>query len=192
MTNLAPVSTAPETTGDQFSALRRIAATMCFVVAIGGALAELALAWVWLSPDYVQAFIIPHLGLAGVTANLDGSTRLTGFLVSMIPLSVLFYALHQAYELFDSSRLGKVFTDDAPVRLRRIGLCMIALSVLRPITGALLGLALTATSPSGQHILSIGVSIDDYMIALFGGLILAIAHVMVEAARLADDHRQII
>lgn len=185
-------SIANQTPADDHKALRRIAALMCFVVAIGGALAELALAWVWLSPDYVAGFVVPHLGVTSGTLALDGLTRLYGFSISMIPLSVLFYALHQAYELFDSYRLGHVFTGSAPVRLRRIGLCMMALAVLRPLTGTLLGLLLTAPRSPGMHELVIGISIDDYMIALFGGLILAIAHVMVEAARLADDHRQIV
>lgn len=172
--------------------LGRFAAVMCFVVAIGGALAELALAWVWLSPSLVETLVAPRIGLAAGVAALDGGTRLVGFAVSMLPLSVLLYALHQAYKLFDAYRLGNVFTLDAPVRLRRIGQSMLALAVLRPLTATLLGLVLTASAPPGQRILAIGISIDDYMIAVFGGLILAIGHVMVEAARLAEDNRQIV
>jgi Protein of unknown function (DUF2975) len=181
------ISAKPDLAG-----LRRMAALMCFVVAIGGALAELLLAWVWLSPEYVEAYIVPHLGLSSMPFSLDPKTRVLGFLISMIPLSVLFYALHQTYELFDDFRLGQVFSRDAPVRLRRLGLCMIALAILRPVTSTLLGIVLTASNQPGQHILVLALSIDDYMIALFGGLILAIAHVMVEANRIAEDHRQII
>lgn len=177
---------------DDFKALRRLGATMCFVVAIGGALAELALAWVWLSPSIIAEYIAPHIGLATDSINTDGATRILGFLASMIPLSVLFYALHQAYALFDNYRLGQVFPEDAPRRLRRIGMCMLALAVLRPVTGAMLSMILTAGNPPGQYMLVIGLSIEDYMIALFGGLILAIAHVMTEAARLAADNRLIV
>ncbi|MEQ1612422.1 MAG: DUF2975 domain-containing protein, partial [Hyphomicrobiaceae bacterium] len=117
---------------------------------------------------------------------------LAGFAVSMIPMTVLLYLLHQAYALFDAFRLGNVFTADAPVRLRRIGSCMVALALLRPLAATLLGLALTWSNPPGQRILAIAISIDDYMIAAFGGLVLAIGHVMVDAARLADDNRQIV
>ncbi len=177
---------------DPHNSVRWISSIMCFVVAIGGALAELALAWVWLSPAHVQSLIVPHLGLGATPVTLDFSTRLVGFAVSMIPLAVLFYALHQAYELFNNYRLGQLFTADAPVRLRRIGVAMLLLAVLRPFSGALLGLILTMANPQGQQILSIGLSLDDYMIATFGGLILAIGHVMVEAKRLADDHSQIV
>lgn len=172
--------------------LGRLSAVMCVIVAVGGALAELALAWVWLVPTYVEALVVPRLGLGSVPVVLDGWTRLSGFTVSMLPMAVLFYLLHQAYELFDAYRVGDVFTDAAPVRLRRIGLSMVALALLRPITTTLLGIVLTVANEPGQSIVSVGVSIDDYMIAAFGGLIVAISHVMVEAKRLADENRQII
>jgi Protein of unknown function (DUF2975) len=172
--------------------LRRIAAIMCFAIAIGGALAEVALAWIWLFPDYVTALVVPHLGLMGAPVALDFGTRLAGFFVCMIPLSVIFFASHQAFGLFENFRLGEVFTTDAPVRLRRIGLSMLALAVLQPLTSALLGVVLTASNPEGQRILAIGISMNDYAFALFGGLILAIAHVMVQAKTIADEHQQII
>lgn len=177
---------------DHAGALRRLGAGMCFAVAIGGAVAELALAWVWLSPDYVQAFVVPHLGLGGAPVSTDGVTRAAGFAVSMLPLSVLLYALHQSYQVFDRYRLGQTFSADVPRRLRRIGFAMLALAVLRPAANTLLGCVLTASSPEDQKILVIQLSIDDFMIAIFGGLILAMGHAMMEAARIADDHRQIV
>lgn len=180
-------STSPPSTHLQW-----LGAVMCFVVAIGGALAELGLAWVWLSPSLAQTLVLPHLGLGNAYVSLDATTRLMGFLASMVPLGVLLFALHQAYELFNRFRLGEVFSFDAPVRLRRIGLAMIALGVLRPLTHTALGLILTANAPHGQRILSIALSLDDYMIAAFGGLVLAIGHVMIAAARMADDHNKII
>lgn len=173
-------------------ALGRLSALMCVVVAVGGALAELALIWVWLSPGLVETLVVPRLGLGMVPASLDGWSRAAGLAVSMLPMAVLGYLLHQAYLLFDGYRLGNVFTDAAPIRLRRIGTLMCVLAVLRPLTTTLLGIVLTMGNPPGQRIVSIGLSIDDYMIAAFGGLILAIGQVMVEAKRLADENRQIV
>lgn len=191
----APVAAPPQPAKVPFPAvgpLGRFSAVMCFVVAIGGALAELVLAWVWLSPDLVERFVAGRIGLAPGTAALDGMTRLAGFGVSMLPLSVLLYALHQAFQLFNAYRVGDTLTLQAPMRLRRIGFAMLGLAALRPITVMLLGLVLTASAPPGQHMLIISFSIDDYMIALFGGLIIAIGHVMLEATRIADEHRQIV
>lgn len=172
--------------------LTRLAAIMCFVVAFGGALSEILLAWVWLSPEWITKFVAPHVGLDPASVSLSWQTQLLGFSVSMIPLGVLLFALHQAYGLFDRYRLGDLFPESAPQRLRRIGLSMLALALLRPITAAILSVVLTYANAPGAKMLVIGLSLDDYMIAALGGLILAIGHVMVEAKKLADDVRQIV
>jgi hypothetical protein len=172
--------------------LGRLSAIMCGVVVLGGALAEIALGWIWLSPALVEIVVVPRLGIGAVSVALDGWTRAAGFSVCMLPMAVLGYMLYQAYALFDGYRVGHVFTDAAPVHLRRIGVSVLALAVLRPVATALLGVVLTMSNPPGQRILSIGVSIDDYMLAALGGLVLTIGHVMVQAKLLADEHRQIV
>lgn len=173
-------------------ALGRLSALMCAAVAVGGALALIALAWVWLTPSWVEAYVVPQLHLQAVPVALDLSTRLLAFAASMVPMAMLLHLLHQAYALFDAFRIGNVFGANAPHRLLRIGWCILALALLRPVTATLLGLILTWGNPPGQRILALSFSIDDYMIAVLGGLVLAIGHVMTEAARIADDNRQII
>lgn len=172
--------------------LGRLSVVMCFVVAIGGALAELALAWIWLDPDLVRSLVVPRLGLSLAPVDLSASARLVGFTIAMLPMSVLLYLLHQAYQLFDHYRLGDVFSADAPRRLRLIGQSMLALSILRPLAGTLLTVALTVSNPPGQRYLALSISLDDYMIAAFGGLVLAIGHVMAEATRLAEENQQFV
>lgn len=172
--------------------LGRLSALMCVAVAVGGALAEIALAWVWLTPSLVEAYVVPELRLQGVPVALDVPTRLLAFAVSMIPMSVLLIMLHCAYRLFDDFRLGLVFTVDAVIGLRRIGSCILALAVLRPVTATLLSLILTWSNPPGQRILALSLGVDDYMAATLGGLVFAIGYVMADAARIADDNRQIV
>lgn len=172
--------------------LRQLAVAMCIFVAIAGALAELAVAWVWLSPMLVAEWVAPRLGLAAGQFATDGATRLAGFAVSSIPLLVVFYLLHQAYELFDGYRLGRVFTADAALRIRRIGMSALALAALRPLAVTALGLVLTAANSPGQRMLVLGVSVEDLMLIAFGGLILGIGHVMVMANLLAEDASQIV
>jgi Protein of unknown function (DUF2975) len=172
--------------------LGRLSAWMCAVVVVGGFLAELALIWIWFSPAAVQTFVVPGLGLDEMPVTLDVWTRTMGFAVCTVPMAALVWLLYHAYALFDGYRLGHLFTDEAPVRLHRIGLSLLALALLRPMTATLLGVVLTLSNPPDQRILAIGISIDDYMIAAIGGLLLAIGHVMVEANRFADENRQIV
>jgi hypothetical protein len=184
--------TTSDTSASAIDRLRRLSTFMCAVVVVGGFLAELGLIWVWLSPSAVETLVVPRLGLEGMPVTLDVWTRTMGFAVCMLPMAVLVWLLYHAYALFDGYRLGHLFTDEAPLRLRRIGLSLLALALLRPVTATLLGVVLTLSNPPGQRLFSIGISIDDYIIAAIGGLLLSIGHVMVEAKRLADENRQII
>jgi hypothetical protein len=172
--------------------LGRLSTFMCAVVVVGGFLAELGLIWIWLSPTAVETLVVPGLGLGDIPVTLDVWTRTMGFLVCTMPMAVLVCLLYHAYALFDGYRTGHIFTDEAPVRLRRIGVSLLALALLRPVTATLLGVALTLANPPSQRLFAIGISIDDYIIAAIGGLLLSIGHVMVEAKRLADDNRQIV
>jgi hypothetical protein len=169
-----PTQSITSPTTSHLSDLQRLASIMCIAIIIGAVIAEITLVWVWLFPEYVVEYVTPYLGLYGWPVSLDFSSRLIGFLLCMIPLAVIYYAGYQAFVLFDAFRRGEVFTSNAPILLRRVGFCMFALAILHPI------------------ILSISVNLNDYMFALFGGLILAIAHVMVEAARIADENQQIV
>jgi Protein of unknown function (DUF2975) len=172
--------------------LGRLSTLMCGVIVLGAVLSEIALCWIWLSPDLVKAWVAPRLLLADVPVDLSISARLWSFAICMVPMGVLLYMLRQAFLLFEAYRTGRIFAADAPVRLRRIGWCLAAIGLLRVAVVAAVGLVLTAANPPGQRILAIAVSLDDYMIAAFGGLILAIGQVMVEANRLADDYQQIV
>jgi Protein of unknown function (DUF2975) len=184
--------TTSDTSVSAIDRLGRLSRFMCAVVVVGGFLAELGLIWIWFSPGAVETLVVPRLGLEGIPVTLDVWTRTMGFAVCILPMAVLVWLLYHAYALFDGYRLGHVFTDEAPVQLRRISLSLLALAFLRPVTATLLGVVLTLSTPPGQRFFAIGVSIDDYIIAAIGGLLLAIGHVMVEAKRLADDNRQIV
>ncbi len=63
----------------QSTKLSRLSALMCIVVAVGGALAELALIWVWLTPGLVETYVVPRLGLGAAPTTIDGWVRLGGF-----------------------------------------------------------------------------------------------------------------
>jgi hypothetical protein len=162
------------------------------LIVLGAIAAALALAWLWLSPVRVETMVVKHLAISPGPLALDDGTRLLGFLISMLPMSALFYALFEAFRLLSDVASGQVFTPMMTVRLRRIGLAVIVLGLMRPLSAALVGVALTSARAPGARELAIGVSFDDYMIALFGGLILILAQVMLQATRLADEHRQIV
>ena len=68
----------------------------------------------------------------------------------------------------------------------------IAQAILGPITSAVLSVALTYNNPPGNRQLAISLSLDNYVAVIVGGVLLAVAWVMVEATRIADDHAAIV
>jgi hypothetical protein len=56
------------------------------------------------------------------------------------------------------------------------------------LTATALALALSFGNPPGQRYLVLTLSINDYFAVIIGGVLVAVAAVMREAARLADEN----
>lgn len=172
--------------------IRRLSLIMQGVV-IGGALfAELALAWVWLSPGIIESLVLPRLGLSPADITLDGTTRAYGFVISSLPLGVVFYALYHAFFLFAGYRRGEIFTVRAVERLRHIALAVVGAVFMSPFVQGALSAALSFGAAPGNRSITMSFSLQDYLVATLGGLLLAIAYVMAEAVRIAKENREII
>ena len=172
--------------------IRRLSLIMQGVVIAGALFAELALAWVWLSPGIIESIILPRLGLSPADIVLDGRTRLYGFLISSLPLTVVFYALYQAFFLFAGYRRGEIFTLRAAERLRNIALAVIGAIFMSPFVQGALSAALSFGAAPGKRAITMSFSLQDYLVAALGWLLLAIAYVMAEAVRIAKENREII
>lgn len=172
--------------------IRRLSLIMQGVVILGALFAELGLAWVWLSPAIIESFVLPRLELSSADIVLDGRTRLFGFLISSLPLTVVFYALYQAFCLFAGYRRGEIFTVRAAERLRHIALAVVAAVFMSPFVQAALSAALSFGAAPGKRAITMSFSLQDYLVATLGGLLLAIAYVMAEAVRIEKENREII
>jgi hypothetical protein len=121
------------------------------------------------------------------------STRIVAFLIQLAHSSVLAYGLLAAAGLFRRFADGLAFTPRTGQLLRRVGFSLLAYLLLGSPVNTLMVLAATWHGP-GEHVLSIGagLSSEGMLMALMAGLIIALGHVLREAAQLAEDHRQIV
>jgi hypothetical protein len=101
---------------------------------------------------------------------------------------VALFMLWQLWRLFGAYRRGEVFSRPALQHLRRFSIGVLLLAALEPLTRTACILAVTIGNPPGQRQLVIGLSSDDYERVLIGAVLLAIASVMAEAVRVAEDH----
>lgn len=166
--------------------LRRLVLLMRTLCVLG-ALALLAVpAWFWTSPDAVRELAPQFAGVSETT--VDARALQCGALLSAAPVALGLYALWQLWRLFGEFGQGRVFGRPALVHLRRFAWALLASALLAPLVRAAGSVVLTLGNPPGRRMLAIGLSWNDYMAVLLAAVLIAIATVMAEAVRVAEDH----
>lgn len=142
----------------------------------------------WLDPGWVRTAGAEIAGLGAHPLTLDGRALALGAAIGLLPLLLGLATLWQLWQLFGEYGAGRVFGRPAQRRLRGFALGVLALALSAPLLRAALGVALTLGNPPGQRLLVVGVGWSDYLTILGGFVLLAIAIVMDQAVRLAEDH----
>ena len=96
--------------------------------------------------------------------------------------------LLRLWQLFDEYALGRVFSQRALVSLRGFARCILAIGFVAPLYGAVLSVIATWDRAPGTRELNLQFDSDNYAMILLGAVLLAIAGVMAEAARVAEDN----
>jgi hypothetical protein len=106
------------------------------------------------------------------------------------PLGLM--ALWQLRRLLGHYRQGALFDLHAARLLRQVGLWLTGMGVLQTLAPTLGALALTLHNPPGHRILALQVNFENYTVLLFGTVIVLLASVMVEAARIAQENQEFV
>lgn len=169
--------------------LARWVRAMCLLGIGFSVLLPLAL---WGQPEWLSEVAQQDWGLHEQPIQLDLRSRAFGLLACALPSLLLAYLLGQLYALFGHYRRGEVWTLQCTSRLRRAALAMMALAPAMPLAKTLSILALTLANPAGQRILKLTFSGQDYLTLLLGLVLLAIATVMREAVRMAEENAEFV
>src|SRR5947209_548502 len=145
-------------------------------------LIALLMVLVFLIPDWTRNFLLAKLGQAGADLPLRPEGVAAGAAVTAVPVGIMLYGLWQVRALFSEFAGGRVFTTSSAMRLRNFA------AALGPISSTALLLAFTWSNPPFDRHIGIAFSTDDLLALILGGVILAVAWAMVEAARIADEH----
>jgi hypothetical protein len=148
--------------------------------------------YIWFAPDPANDAIrtAAHAGSALITVT--PMVRLMGFALTSLHLTILFWGLWAARALFWHFSAGRVFEPQNGVLLRRFGKALLIYAALTPFVDSLALLIVTAYNPPGEKMIGFGLSDHEIVLALVGVLILVTGSVMADAARMADDNRQIV
>jgi Protein of unknown function (DUF2975) len=173
---------------DSTNRLRRLCMIMKAITTVGIGMIALAMIAVFFIPDWTRNFLLAHLGQAGTDLPLTPGRITAAALITAIPVGVMLYGLWQARLLFADFADGQLFTLTNARRLRDFAASVLAQAVLGPLSSTALLLAFTLHNGPGERHLAIALSSNDYIALIIGGVLLAVAWVMVEATRVADEN----
>jgi hypothetical protein len=174
---------------DHSDRLRRFSKAMAMLTTLGMLLIAVAMILVFLIPDWTRNLLLARLGQAGHELSLSSPGHLiAAAAITAVPIGVLLFGLWQVRALFLNFANGHVFTLASARLLRDFAGAVLAQAILGPISSTALSIALTLNNPSGSRQLVIALSVHDYLALIIGGVLLAVAWVMVEATRIADEN----
>jgi hypothetical protein len=169
---------------------------MCRALAMVTAVSSIAFlglnAIMWLVPAWAPLAARNQAHLLTEPITLTPMVRWIGLSCSTLYLSVLCWAMWVANTVFRRLSAGLVFEPETGVLLRRFGLALVVYAALTPASGALMSLLVTIKNAPGLRRLDFGLSEYEVVLAIVGMLILATGSVMAEAARMAEENRQIV
>jgi hypothetical protein len=176
------------TSFDHSNRLQRFSKAMAMLTTLGMLLIAVLMVLVFLIPDWTRNLLLARLGQAGHDLSLSPGRLIAAAAITTVPVGVLLFGLWQVRTLFLNFANGYVFTLASARLLRNFAGAVLAQAVLGPLSSTALMLAFTLDNPPGRRELFITLSVHDYLALIIGGVLLAVAWVMVEATRIADEN----
>lgn len=127
---------------------------------------------------------LSHLAQGGLTLAARMRLAAAGLPTVLVGLALLW----QLWALFGEYLRGAVFSPRALACLRRFGALLVALAIVQPLAQALMSVAISWDNPPGRRVLLVTVSSSDYALVIGALVFVAIARVMTEAARVAEEN----
>lgn len=170
------------------SRIARLSRGLEIITDIGIALVATLTIACFLIPDWTRNLLLAKLGQAGAALPVTAQARVAAAVIIAMPVAVMLYGLWNVRALFREFAQGRVFTTDAARHLQVFAATVLAQAPLGPLTSAGLSFAVSMVNEPGSRMLAITFSLHDYYALIVGGALFAIASVMREAARLADEN----
>lgn len=146
----------------------------------------------WIDRSILDRAIRNEILPPGTAYQLTPGVLAAAFLVGHVPFMITLWGLWNTLRLFRGYRDGAVFTVQAGQRLRNAGLALGALPFAQVLLSGVGSALLTMNNPEGQRHVAITLQDSHLIVGVAGGVLVVVGWVMAEAARIADDHSQIV
>ena len=156
---------------------------------------SLAIGW-FNAPDalvLVGGFInfdaIPHAYATKILHTLSTSEKLTGFLVSAVPMMVYLFIVYSLIKLFRLYEQGVIFSIEIVQHIRNIGYALLADQIISPFYQFAMGIVLTIHNPPGHGFIGITLDQNNLGILLTALLVILISWIMTEGCKLNEEQQ---
>jgi hypothetical protein len=169
--------------------LARLSRLMSVLSLIGMVVAPVAVVWTFLHPERTR-FLMLHLNHVGdrLSSAVPLDNRLEALAIELVPLALAMWALWSLAQVFRCYARGQVFGAEPLRHLNNLAVALAA-SVIADLA-AQLPISLLLSWHLGPHHreLSLSFGSDDVSRLFVAGAVLAMARVMDEARRVADEN----
>jgi len=172
--------------------IARVSRVMVWVTILLAALLVAADIIMWTDRSLLEQNLRREMLPDGAMLELTPGVFAALLVLAHLAFAIILWGLWNTFQLFRGYRSGAVFTVEAGQRLRSAGLALAVQPFVQLLLSGLGSALLTMNNPSGQRQLAIAIEDADLTIGVAGGLVFVVGWVMAEAARIAEDHNQII
>lgn len=131
----------------------------------------------------------PFIAASNVELETLSAPAMAAAIAALLIVSApTLWGVWELKRLFEGYSGGAIFTVAAARRLRNCGVAVLISAAKTAVGSLLLSLAVSIDLPLGRRVLALGLSSDDVALLLIGGVVLVIARVMEEGARLAEEN----
>lgn len=143
---------------------------------------------VWLAPFWLPRLFFGLYGLGADPAPAALTTQLAGAAIALVPASVLAWGLLGMVPLFRSFGRGALFGPITALAVGRLGRALLVMALLDPLTRLAARLLASGGLLPSLAGISLGIGTRALVFLVLGATLVALAAVLREAARLADEN----
>lgn len=177
---------------DTLQNVRRLSSILYWVCSLAIIFQFMVVPFIWYVPGWVETTSSQMTVSIADLHALSGWQKYATMLVMMIPSLILAYGLNHLRKMFGAFSNNAIFQPEPIRHLKLFGIALLVQTLAKPLTGAATSVLATFHRPAGERMLSIGLSNAEASTLFLGGLIIVIAWVLGEAARIDDENRSFV
>ena len=135
--------------------------------------------WMFVSEQNLSTALLSSMPLDSIHLSL--LNRIMGYIISLVPVSMVLYILLQLCKIFDNYEKQQIFCLDNARRYKKLGVTLFGLALANFLTDAILSVVMSWQNAPTERYLAVGFGAGQIYPIIFGLSIYVISFIMYEA-----------